>query len=85
MLYEVITAFHTIDYYNMATITNNVWQQIVKVIDESHGAPRVTPDYRSPDDEKPEKIKSSFEDEIKKREEEKKLLEARLKESQKIV
>ncbi|MBN2879142.1 MAG: AAA family ATPase [Clostridia bacterium] len=81
---DMYEAFHTIDYYNMATITNNVWQQIIKVIDESHGAPRVTPDYSSSDEEKPEKIKSSFEDEIKKREEEKKQLEDRLREAQKM-
>ena len=67
----------------MATITNNVWQQIIKVIEDSHGAPRVTPDFSSPEEEIAVKQKSRFEEEIKLRENKKKELEATLKEAQK--
>ena len=83
---EMYESFHTIDYYNMATITNNVWQQIVKMIEGSHGAPRVTPDYSSPEAEEAqeeEKKASSFEDQINQKETEKKELESKLKQAKK--
>lgn len=80
---EMYESFHTIDYYNMATITNNVWQQIVNVIEDSHGALRITPDYSSEEGEETVVIeKSKFEDEIAKREKEKTGLKVKLKEAQ---
>lgn len=80
---EMYESFHTIDYYNMATITNNVWDQIINVIEESHGAGRITPDYSSNEQEQGELKKSSFEDDIKAKEGEKDKLQKSLKDSQK--
>ncbi|MEX1376810.1 MAG: AAA family ATPase [Eubacteriales bacterium] len=82
---EMYESFHTIDYYNMATITNNVWQQIVKMIEGSHGLPRVTPNYSSPEEEQQEEQKkpSSFEEQINEKENEKKELEGKLKQAKK--
>jgi len=79
---EMYESFHTIDYYNMATITNNVWEQIIKVIEDSHGAVRITPDYSSPEDDETAIKKSSFEDDIKAKENEKARLQKALKEAQ---
>lgn len=78
---EMYESFHTIDYYNMATITNNVWDQIIKVIEDSHGADRITPDYSTPEEE--EIKKSNFEEDIKAKENEKSRLKKALKDAQK--
>ena len=52
------------------------------MIEESKGGPRITPDYSSADDEEQKSKAAPFEDRIKAKENEKKQLETKLKESQ---